>query len=312
MNRTLCRASAAASPSIPACRRPTSRRRSGGRCAPSTFVRASFPERLACAAAIETRIDRPRRGAIRETIVDRSATTIRPAPNIPPPQPLARGERGRLGDHPPRAAGGRPLPPSVPVITTPEPGAPAATEGRRLPSITAPAPIVAPEPGAPATEGRRLPSITAPAPIVAPERTQRPPIAPGAERPRTGQPPVVAPPVAPQRPAAAPPPSVRQPPAAERTPPQQRIAPPSRPTPPAATAPRPSQPPAATAPRPSLPPAATAPRPAPPPAAVVPRAQPPATSGQAPVPRAPAISAPPRAPAAPPQPAPGGRPPDKR
>jgi hypothetical protein len=243
-----------------------------------------IPGTVGVRGAIETRIDRPQRTAIRETIVDRSATTIRPATSIPPPQPLARGERGRLGDQPPRAAGGQPTQPSAPALTAPRPGIPPAT--------------TTPQPGAPpaATEGRRPPSVTpGQTPPRATEGRTPPtivrPTAPGEQRVRPGQS-VTSPSVTPQpqRPSAAP----QRPPAAERTPPQQRIAPsqPSRPTSPAATAPRPSAPPAATAPRPSPPPAATAPRPSPP-----------ATSGQAPVPRA--------APSAPAQPPGGGRP-DKR
>jgi hypothetical protein len=40
------------------------------------------------------------------TAVQQTNNTIQPARNVPPPQPLARGENGRLGDNPPRAARG--------------------------------------------------------------------------------------------------------------------------------------------------------------------------------------------------------------
>lgn len=40
------------------------------------------------------------------TTVQQTSNTIRPARNMPPPLPLARGANGRLGDNPPRAARG--------------------------------------------------------------------------------------------------------------------------------------------------------------------------------------------------------------
>ncbi len=44
-----------------------------------------------------------RQVTVRETIRE-TQTVIRPAGQVPPPQPLAAGEQGRLGDNPPRAA----------------------------------------------------------------------------------------------------------------------------------------------------------------------------------------------------------------
>jgi hypothetical protein len=47
-----------------------------------------------------------RRTITRETNIRQSSTVIQPAKNVPPPQPLAPNERGRLGENPPRAAAG--------------------------------------------------------------------------------------------------------------------------------------------------------------------------------------------------------------
>jgi hypothetical protein len=47
-----------------------------------------------------------RRTITRETNIRQSTTVIQPAKNVPPPQPLAPNERGRLGENPPRAAAG--------------------------------------------------------------------------------------------------------------------------------------------------------------------------------------------------------------
>ena len=186
-----------------------------------------IPGTVGVRGGIVTRVERPQRTAIRETIIDRSASTIPPATSIPPAQPLALGERGRLGDQPPRAVGGQPTQPSAPAIAPPR-----ATEGRTPPTIVRPG----------------QPSVTSPSVTPQPQR------------------PSAAPPPAPQRPPAAeriPPQQRIAPSQPSRPTPPAAIAP--RPTPPpAATAPRPSAPPAATAPRPSPPPAVTAPRVSPP------------------------------------------------
>jgi hypothetical protein len=47
-----------------------------------------------------------RRTITRETNIRQSNTVIQPVKNVPPPQPLAPNERGRLGENPPRAAAG--------------------------------------------------------------------------------------------------------------------------------------------------------------------------------------------------------------
>jgi len=60
------------------------------------------------------------------TTVQQTSTAIQPARSVPPPQPLARGANGRLGDNPPRAArgavgttGAAPAPTSPPAAHRP-------------------------------------------------------------------------------------------------------------------------------------------------------------------------------------------------
>ena len=47
-----------------------------------------------------------RRSIVQEANIQQTNNTIRPASNVPRPQPLAANERGRLGQNPPRAASG--------------------------------------------------------------------------------------------------------------------------------------------------------------------------------------------------------------
>jgi hypothetical protein len=238
----------------------------------------------------------------RETVIERTTTTIRPARSVPPPQALPRGEPGRLGETPPRAARG-----ATPAATDQDQRAP----GTR--PTTQPAPQV---PGAAPTTREQQPTREQPAPA---QDAGQPTRAPRSVAP-TPPPPGAAPPPERQQqpqqaPAArtAPPPAIerRAPPAPTReerrdTEPTRRVAPPP---PPAAAPPRaPAAPPPAAAPiRPVAPPppAAAAPpaRPAPPPAAAAPvrPAAPPAAAPQAPA----------RAPAAPPPGQRGKQPPSQ-
>ena len=243
-----------------------------------------------------------------QTVVQPSRATIQSTRSVPPPQPLARGEPGRLGATAPLAARGQ--------------------EGRRLtnapavqrPGGTAPPPTTAEErrtPGAAATTGQqpnerrgaeRLTPGTPPATQRTGEAATRRPgnieqgtVARGstqARRPELPPVPEVRKPQPPAtaerrpvehwpRPAASLQREVKPPPAAtpRPTPPPKAVArpappPAARPSPPPAAVARPAPPPAA---RPSPPPAAVArpspppaPRPSPPPAAVARPAPPPA------------------------------------
>jgi hypothetical protein len=234
-------------------------------------------------------------GANAVTVQRTSAVALPVGPAAPPPQPLNKGERGRLGTHPPRAAQGAPppqqqlppqqrqqqqgAPPSQPPVQrqqqqgAPPPPPPPPSQPQRA-APPAPAPQAAPPPPPPANAPpppaqRREPPPGAPPPPV--ERPERPPsLPPGAPPPpverreRPPEPQQHAPP-----PAGAPPQQQRpQPPAARPEPP--------RPPPPAAArpeAPRPPPPPAVNRPpppaaaRPAPPPPAAKPAPPPPPAA---------------------------------------------
>src|SRR6185312_14346800 len=83
--------------------------------------------------------------------------TVAPAASVPQPQALPKNERGRFGDHPPRAAqGAQPAPPPAPAA--PQQQAPAA------------------KPSAPAAPAQTAPQR--------PPQTQAPPPAPGSARPQ--------------------------------------------------------------------------------------------------------------------------------
>ena len=198
--------------------------------------------------------------------VQRTTETVKPAASAAAPQPLGKGERGKLGSHPPRAAQGAPAPqqqaPQQQQKAAPPSPAPAATQPHAPPASAPPA-VVQPH-APPQAKPERPTPPQSPAVNTPPPQHVAPPAAahpqpPAAARP---QPPAAAhpqPPAAarPQPPAAARP----QPPAAAR--PQPPAA--ARPQPPAAARPQPPaaarpQPPAAARPQP---PAA---RPAPPPA----------------------------------------------
>jgi hypothetical protein len=241
-------------------------------------------------------------------IVRETPTTIRPATVMAPPARLERGEPGRLGERPPRAAGVGPAQPGTvqpsPTIAPgspgvvqparPQPAAPAAVQPAQ--PTTAPAIVQPPrvQPGQPdqAAPARRIedrrppptatPGTTAPPPTAAPSTTTAPPptAIPGA--------------------TTAPPPTViqRPPPAAARPPSPAPVAPPpaaARPAAPPPSAPPPTivRPAPAPPPPPPPPPAVqrVAPPPAapPPPAAVqrpAPAAVPPPAAAQRPVPQA--------------------------
>jgi hypothetical protein len=237
----------------------------------------------------------------------RSASTVRPTRAASPPQSLGRGEVGRLGATPPRAARNAAVEQGTAQRT---PGTPSAQRQQGEQRQTAPqtgreaerrrgnvAPPNAPPPTARAPAGpregradQRVGGRERNQPLSAIERRsrERPPVAnaptgnqgivqrrPEARPPANRPPAVVARPQV-NRPAAAAPP-VNRPPAFAARPPSRPIAPPAaapRPAPPPAAFARPAPPPAAA--RPAPPPAAFA-RPAPPPAAARP-----ATVGAAP------------------------------
>jgi hypothetical protein len=245
-----------------------------------------------------------------------SSRTIQPARSVQPPQPLARGEAGRLGATPPLAARGlASRQPSNPPNAQPRPGAtapPTTAEQRRTPATTGQQPnerrnaerlLPGTPPRTPPTAGeaatRRPGDIQhetvgrgAPQGTLQVRRPEHTPV-PEVRKP---QPPATAERRPTERgpgPAASVHREVKPSPAAAArpTPPPAiaaRPAPPPRPSPPPAVAARPAPPPAA---RPSPPPAAVA-RPAPPPA---PRPSPPPAVAAHPAP--PPVAARPPAPA---------------
>jgi len=56
--------------------------------------------------AEDLRRDEFRRSIVQETNIQQTSNSIRPAANVPQPQPLGQNEHGRLGQNPPRAATG--------------------------------------------------------------------------------------------------------------------------------------------------------------------------------------------------------------
>jgi hypothetical protein len=189
-----------------------------------------------------------------EVAVQRTSTVIQPAASVPPPQPLGRDEKGRLGSTPPRAAqggsqpgalqgqpvapGATPPPASPPGSQTPPPQTPGTTAplppaGAKTPPSSTPGgspltgpratqpPIAPPLQSAPGPQP--LPPVqSAPPPkSIAPEtpRGDRPAIPPSQSAPRSEQP---------LRPVAPPPQSVpgpQSPPPAQSAPPPKTTAP---------------------------------------------------------------------------------------
>jgi len=89
------------------------------------------------------------------TTVQQTSTAIQPARSVPPPQPLARGANGRLGDNPPRAARGA-------VGTTgaaPAPTSPPAAQSTRPPERRGPN-AIPPQQSPAAQTPQRAPSAT--------------------------------------------------------------------------------------------------------------------------------------------------------
>jgi hypothetical protein len=244
----------------------------------------------------------PAAPSVNAVSVQRSSAAIQPAASKAAPQALPKGERGRLGSNPPRAAqGGTPAPAAVPA-SPPAGAAPAAAPPRPLtppPGAAPPRPGEPPQgqPSRPITPQPPPPAALSPAAPPPP----RPPAPPQAAPPQAA-PPQVAPPVRQEPPAArppGPPPEAVRPPAPPPGPPPAARPPP--PPPPAARPPAPPPPP------PPLPPPAARP-PAPPPPPPPPAAHPPAPPPAAAKPPPPKV--PPKdKPKVPPKP---GEPPDEK
>jgi hypothetical protein len=202
----------------------------------------------------DSRANGPRgRATVTRVSVEKTNVVIKPDAKPPQaPQALGKGENGRLGNRPPRAAQG-----ATPAATQPT-GQPAAPNGQPRPAATpATPPAAAPAgkpaaPAAPAPAPAAAPKAPAAAPQAAPVARPPPPAAPPAQvRPQRPPPPPAPPPVA----HPAPPPH----PAAPAPPPVAHPAPPpaaARPAPPPVAHPAP--PPAA---RPGPPPGAPPPKP---------------------------------------------------
>ncbi len=80
--------------------------------------------------------------------VQRTTETVKPAASAAAPQPLGKGERGKLGSHPPRAAQGAPAPqqqaPQQQQKAAPPSPAPAATQPHAPAAASAPPAVVQP------------------------------------------------------------------------------------------------------------------------------------------------------------------------
>jgi len=209
-----------------------------------------------------------------------SGTIIKPGRSVQPPQALARGEPGRLGDTPPRAARGLTAEHRTAQGDSQRPALLPPQQSRRdeqRRGETQTKPIVPPQTTARTPPQRRETNATRqqqfgarPAPqrpaqsrpvASAPQRPIRPPPA-ATTQPRPTLPPATAARPAPPRTAAAPP-TRSAPPLRPAAPPRAAAAPPAHLAPP----PRPAAPPRAAAapppPRPAAPPRAAAAPPAP-------------------------------------------------
>jgi hypothetical protein len=221
-----------------------------------------------------------------QTVLQPTGTLVSPVAgrSLPPPRPLARGEPGRLGDTPPRAARGPAAPttegraPPQPFAQPPQqPNAQPPSGNRQGSASPGNRPRNAPLPG----EQRAAPSPPARAVPPAAATREPPAIRRGAVEPRIGERRETAPQRVPSGPEQRP---------LGRVPTEQApaVAAPQRQAPPASIAPQrqaapgaPQRQAAPVAPRPSAPPAAAAPRPVAPPAAAA-RPQGPSTTGAAP------------------------------
>jgi hypothetical protein len=193
--------------------------------------------------AVEVRVT-PGRAVPRGRVTVKETGVVQPAQTVEKPQPLGRGENGRLGERPPRAAQGA-TPPNA--AGTPAPNAPLTQQpSPRTPATTPATPQNAPTAGRP-----REPLTTTPS---------RPPAS-------SSPPPNVVRPLGPP----SPPPAAVRPPAPP-SPPPAAVRPPPPPPPPPAVRPTPA-PALQAAPQPQLPPTAR-PQPAQPPAAARPQLQP--------------------------------------
>ena len=211
----------------------------------------------------------PRRSSgVNAVTVQRSSASIAPAAAVQPQQPLGKGERGRLGSRPPRAAQGATAPGSAPAAAPATPPPPAGNAPPARPGLrpgtppAAGAPPRPPTPPPPAPPAVTPPAAGAPPPPRPPAAAAPPPPPP----PATGAPP-------PPRPAAPPPvahPSPPPPPHLAAPPPPRSAAPPP---PPHVNAPPPPRPAAPPPPRPAAPPPPAAAHPPPPPAAAAPAAK---------------------------------------
>jgi hypothetical protein len=171
-------------------------------------------------------------------VVERTTTLIQPSKSAAP-QALGKGEPGRLGSHPPRAAQGAVTPapsqrsPQVPPAPSPQRAAPAVTPPSAPPPATPQRQEQRPEPS-PSEPPR-------PEPPRAPPRDQRPPAAapvarpaePSQVKPERPTPPQTPPPPPPVRSAPKPPPAVTRPPPPPRpvAPPPKSVEPVKRPPP---------------------------------------------------------------------------------
>ncbi len=198
--------------------------------------------------------DRRGRPSGANAVAVQRTTLVQPNAATTAPQPLGKGERGKVGSHPPRAAQG--APPAQPLQQQQRPVTPPAVQQQApLQQQQHTAPVAPPPPPAqqapPPKVERPIAPQTPPPPQQQQQRREEhrePPPRVEEHRPPPPPPPVVnrpPPPAAPPHPAAPPPPHP-QPPAAKPPPPPHPAPPPQAakpaPPPPAAKpAPKPEE-----------------------------------------------------------------------
>jgi hypothetical protein len=160
---------------------------------------------------------RPSANRVNAVAVQPTTTTIKPAASAAAPTPLGKGERGKLGTHPPRAAQGAPSAPAATAPARPSSAPPARVQQQKPPSAAAPAQPHAPAPRS-AQPASQPPQAARPQrPAAKPAPRSQPPQAARPQRPAAKPAPHSQPPQAarPQRPAAKPVPRSQPPRAAK-------------------------------------------------------------------------------------------------
>jgi hypothetical protein len=210
-------------------------------------------EELRAGRGAQPRGRKPSANRVNAVAVQRTTTSIQPSSSVAP-QPLSKGEKGRLGSHPPRAAQGVGAPQQQQQKAPPQPPPVQKQQQLQKQQIAPPPQHVAPP--SPPPSGQRQE-----------RRNQHPPSATAPAKPQAAPPPQVKSvrPIAPQTPpslpksgAQHPPPVVKQAPPPPPT--VKRVAPPPHPVPPTVTHAPPPKPVQAVKPPPKQAPAKPEPK----------------------------------------------------